>query len=80
MRPAGDVGYRVSCEARVAANHPLRAIREIVNRALSALSADFEALYARLGARRSRQRSCCGRCCLGEQQPDISTPRVKRKL
>ena len=39
----------VSCEARVAANHPLRAIREIVNLALSALSADFEALYAKLG-------------------------------
>jgi transposase len=39
----------LSCEARVAADHPLRAICEIVNRALSALSADFEALYARLG-------------------------------
>ncbi len=39
----------VSCEARVADAHPLRAIRAIVNAALSALSADFEALYARLG-------------------------------
>ena len=39
----------VSCEARVPLDHPLRAIREIVNAALAALSPDFEALYARLG-------------------------------
>src|SRR5579859_8082725 len=39
----------VSCEARVAKDHPLRPIREIVNAALAALSPDFEALYARLG-------------------------------
>ncbi len=38
-----------SCEARVAKDHPLRAIREIVNAALAALSPEFEALYARLG-------------------------------
>ncbi len=39
----------VGCEARVAWDHPLRAIREIVSAALSALSPDFGALYARLG-------------------------------
>ena len=39
----------VSCEARVAPEHPLRAIREMVNAALLELSPDFEALYARLG-------------------------------
>ena len=39
----------VSCAARVAKDHPLRAIREIVNGALVALSPDFEGLYARLG-------------------------------
>jgi transposase len=39
----------VSCEARVAKDHPLRAIREIVNAALAALSPTFEGLYARLG-------------------------------
>src|SRR6516225_552756 len=39
----------VSCEARVAKDHPLRAIREIVNAALAALSPEFEKLYARLG-------------------------------
>ncbi len=39
----------VSCAARVAKDHPLRAIREIVNAALAALSPEFEKLYARLG-------------------------------
>jgi hypothetical protein len=39
----------VSCEARVAKDHPLRAIREIVNAALAVLSPEFEKLYARLG-------------------------------
>ena len=39
----------VSCEARVPADHPLRAIRAIVDEALEVLSADFECLYARVG-------------------------------
>jgi transposase len=39
----------VSCEARVPADHPLRAIREIVNEALAALSPEFEKLYAKSG-------------------------------
>jgi transposase len=39
----------VSCEERVAKDHPLRAIGEIVNAALAALSPEFEKLYARLG-------------------------------
>ena len=39
----------VSCEARVPADHPLRAIRAIVDEALEVLSADFEGLYARVG-------------------------------
>ena len=30
-----------SCEARVPVDHPLRAIREIVNEALAALSPEF---------------------------------------
>jgi transposase len=46
---AGALFSYVSCEARVAQDHPLRAIRVIVNAALSALSPDFEGLYARLG-------------------------------
>jgi transposase len=39
----------VSCEARVPKEHPLRAIRTIVNEALAALSPEFEKLYAKSG-------------------------------
>jgi hypothetical protein len=46
-RNTGALFSYVSCEARVAKDHPLRAIREIVNAALAALSPEFEKLYAR---------------------------------
>jgi transposase len=39
----------VSCEARVPADHPLRAIRAIVDEALDVLSAKLDALYAPMG-------------------------------
>src|SRR5437879_711834 len=39
----------VSCEARVPMDHPLRAIRKIVNETLVMLSAEFEKLYAKSG-------------------------------
>jgi transposase len=39
----------VSCEARVPADHPLRAVRAIVDEALEVLSPDFERLYSRIG-------------------------------
>jgi transposase len=39
----------VDLEARVPRNHPLRMIRAIVNEALSALAADFSALYSPIG-------------------------------
>ena len=39
----------VSCEARVPVDHPLRAIRKIVDEALAALSLEFERLYAKSG-------------------------------
>jgi transposase len=39
----------VSCEARVPMDHPLRAIRPIVNEALRMLSPQFEKLYAKSG-------------------------------
>lgn len=47
-RSEGLFSY-VSCEARVPANHPLRAIRAIVDEALEVLSADFDAMYSRVG-------------------------------
>lgn len=39
----------VSAEARVPATHPLRLIRAVVDEALEAMSAEFEALYSRGG-------------------------------
>lgn len=39
----------VSCEARVPADHPLRAIRAMVDEALEVLSPEFERLYATVG-------------------------------
>lgn len=40
---------RVSCEARVPPHHPIRSIRVIVDEALGALSADFDAIYSAIG-------------------------------
>jgi len=45
----GELFSYVDLEARVRADHPLRAIRGIVNEALAALEADFAGLYARIG-------------------------------
>ena len=39
----------VDLESRVPQNHPLRAIRALVNAALAALSSDFDTLYSRIG-------------------------------
>jgi transposase len=39
----------VSCEARVPSNHPLRAIRAIVDEALEVMSPELEALYSDTG-------------------------------
>jgi transposase len=47
-RSEGLFSY-VSCEARVPAAHPLRAIRAIVDEALEVMSADFDAMYSRIG-------------------------------
>ena len=47
-RSEGLFSY-VSCEARVPADHPLRAIRAIVEEALEVMSADFDAIYSRIG-------------------------------
>jgi transposase len=48
-RRSGRLFSYVDIEARVAADHPLRQIRAIVNEALAALNKSFEALYAREG-------------------------------
>jgi len=46
---SGSLFSYVDLETRVPKHHPLRPIREIANDALSALEADFAALYAPLG-------------------------------
>jgi transposase len=46
---SGELFSYVDLEKRVRADHPLRAIRSIVNEALSALAAEFAALYAPVG-------------------------------
>jgi len=46
---SGELFSYVDLEKRVRSEHPLRAIRAIVNAALAALEADFAALYAAVG-------------------------------
>ena len=46
---SGSLFSYVDLERRVPTDHPLRAIREIANGALSDLSADFAVMYAPLG-------------------------------
>lgn len=46
---SGSLFSYVDLEARVPKDHPLRAIREIVNAALGQMSGDFASLYAPLG-------------------------------
>ena len=60
---AGELFSYVDLEARVRRDHPLRAIRVIVNEALSALEREFAALYSPIGRPSIPRRSCCGRCC-----------------
>ena len=45
----GELFSYVDLEARVRRDHPLRAIRVIVNEALAALERDFAALYSPIG-------------------------------
>lgn len=46
---SGELFSYVDLEKRVRADHPLRAIRELTDAALAALSAEFAALYAAVG-------------------------------
>jgi transposase len=48
QKPGALFSY-VSCEERVPSDHPLRAIRLIVDEALEVLSPEFEQLYSKLG-------------------------------
>ena len=46
---SGALFSYVDVEARIAANHPLRAMRRLTNAALAELDARFSALYERIG-------------------------------
>ena len=46
---SGSLFSYVDLEARVGQSHPLRAIRALVNEALTALANDFSALYSPIG-------------------------------
>ena len=46
---SGSLFSYIDLEDRVRADHPLRAIREIANAALAALSGEFAALYSGMG-------------------------------
>lgn len=46
---SGNLFSYIDLEARVPAQHPLRAIGEIVNRSLAELSGEFQALYSHTG-------------------------------
>ena len=48
-RRTGALFSYVDLELRVRADHPLRAIRDVVNAALAGMSSDFEALYTGSG-------------------------------
>lgn len=48
-RRSGELFSYIDLEARVRANHPLRAIRAIADEALGALSQDFAGLYSGMG-------------------------------
>jgi len=48
VREEGLFSY-VSPESRIPENHPLRSIREMIDRALKELSRDFDALYSHTG-------------------------------
>jgi hypothetical protein len=53
----------VSAEQRVPADHPLRAVRALVDDVLREMSPEFDGLYARVGRRPFRPSGCCARIC-----------------
>ena len=58
-RTSGALFSYVDVEARIAANHPLRAMRRLTNAALDELDASFSALYEEIGRLRFRRNDCC---------------------
>ena len=48
---------------RIPADHPLRAIRELVDAALLSCRGNSTSSMPEMADRRSRRSVCCGRCC-----------------
>ena len=59
----GTLFSYVDVEDRVPADHPLRAIRTIVNEVLEGLNGEFARIYSDKGRPSSRRSGCCGPCC-----------------
>ena len=53
----------LSPEERVRKDHPLRAIRTMVDEVLGQLSRHFDTMYARVGRPSIARKSCCGHSC-----------------
>lgn len=63
-RSNGQLFICIDIESRIHTKHPLRLVREVVNDALTGLSAAFEKLYAREGRPSiPLPGACCARCC-----------------
>jgi hypothetical protein len=74
MRDAAAMFSYISPEVLVPEQHPLRAIRPLVNSALERLSPDFDRIYHQLAEIRSRRRSCCERYCFRRSSRTLKTP------
>ncbi|MDA9431436.1 transposase [Bradyrhizobium sp. CCBAU 51627] len=69
----GELFSYVDLEARVRRDHPLRAIRTIVNEALSTLEREFAAVSSPIGrpsiSPEKLLRACCGLSAAGQYGP-----------
>ena len=66
----GELFSHVDLEARVRRDHPLQAIRTIVNEALSTLEREFAALYSPIAILPEKLlRACCCLSAAGQYGP-----------
>ena len=61
----------ISLEDRVSAQHPLRKLRALVDALLASMSAEFEAVYARM-KRASNEAAKAGKCALRRPESDAA--------
>ncbi len=67
----GPILRYVSLEKRIPADHPLPAIRPLIDEVLAGLSCRFDTLYARRGRPSIPPEPCCAPC-----RSSFSTPSV----